>query len=113
MVSVCVSVCQKSELNLPGGWSWFWQRRFLFYKAYVKGISKNKDSFSGTLSQTVDLEKFVDRNKLTILATVGVRPTTLASLSHRASTIVYSKMRERQRVARVHLRQLILVTPSS
>ena len=48
----------------------------------------------------------VDR-QLTILAMVDVRRTTLASVSHQTPTFVYSTMRLRQRVARVHLQQLI------
>jgi len=44
-------------------------------------------------------------NKLAIV----VCRTTLDSLSHHEFTSVYSTMRVRQRVARVHLRQLVLV----
>jgi len=46
-------------------------------------------------------------SQLTILAMVDVRRTTLASVSHQTPTFVYSTMRLRQRVARVHLQQLI------
>ena len=45
-----------------------------------------------------------------VFATVAVRPTTLLSISRRASTAVHSTMCVRQRVARVRLRQLTLVT---
>jgi len=38
-----------------------------------------------------------------------VRPTTVASLSHRASTFVYNNARMTQRIARVRLRQTRLV----
>jgi len=51
--------------------------------------------------------QFVDGTKPTIHATVDFRPTTLASVQHRASTAVYSTTSMRQRVARVHLRHLI------
>ena len=46
------------------------------------------------------------RTKLTVLATVDIRPMTLASLSHWASASHYSTICMRHRVARVHLRQL-------
>jgi len=56
------------------------------------------------------LATVVGQTKLAVFATVDVRPTNPVSLSHSVSTCVYIAMRVRQRVARVHLRQLILVT---
>ena len=56
------------------------------------------------------LANVVCRTKLTILAKVDVRLTSWAILSHLASISVYSRMRVGQRVARVHLRLLILVS---
>jgi len=56
-------------------------------------------------AQCDKLATVFDRSKLKILATFDVRPTTSASFSHSAFT---SDLHE-QRVARVKLRQLILV----
>ena len=47
----------------------------------------------------------IGQTRLTILATVDVRPTTLVDSSHRASASVYSMMRVRQRGARAHVIQ--------
>jgi len=62
------------------------------------GVSKIRVGLllpSGTLSQTLDFDKFH-----------RVRPTTVASLSHWTSTFVYNMVGVTQRVARVRLRQL-------
>ena len=58
-----------------------------FATARVLGLANSTqvDSECGKLATVV-----VGRTKLTVLATVDVRPTTLASLSQRASISVYS-----------------------
>ena len=48
-------------------------------------------------------------SKLTTLATVDVRPTSLAMFGHTERPPLYRTMRKRQLVVRVHMRQLILV----
>jgi len=53
-----------------------------------------------------ELATVVGQTKLAVFATVDVRPTNAASLSHSVSASVYITMCVRQRVAR----QLILVT---
>jgi len=61
-----------------------------------------------------ELNRFlgVFRRSTTIIVSVVnlVRPTTLVSLSHSASTFVYSTIGVMQRVARVRLRHLKLAT---
>jgi len=61
--------------------------------------------------ETLDIEKF--RHGTSTLACVVslVRPTTVASLSHRASTFVYNTVSVTQRVAQVRLRQLRVFAP--
>ena len=52
----------------------------------------------------------VGQTMLTILAMVDIQPVRWpCSLSHSASTSLYCRMRERQRIAQVHLQQLISV----
>jgi len=64
---------------------------------------------SGTLSRTLELEKFHHRTSTVAGVVSLVWPTTITSLSHWASTFVYNKMCMWQRVARVLLQQLTLV----
>jgi len=64
---------------------------------------------SGTLSQTLDLEK-LRHGTSTVASVVNlVRPTTIACLSHWASTFVYNTMAVTQGVARVRRRYTELV----
>jgi len=94
----CLSVCLSQvgvlskRLDLS---SWFYSLylRAAYPTLWCKGIgvpSKIRVLPSGTLSQTLDLEKF--RHGTSAVASVVnvVRPTTVASLSHRASTFVYN-----------------------
>jgi len=67
-------------------------------------------SSTETDAQCDKLSTVVGRTKLTILATIDAQPTSWpCCLSHWATTSVYSTMRVRQRVARVHLQQPVLV----
>ena len=64
---------------------------------------------SGTLSRTLDLEKFRQCTSTVARVVNIVPPTTIASLSHSASTFVYNTMGVTQRVSGVRQQQLRLV----
>jgi len=84
-----------------------WPIRHCFVREF--GITKIRVFASGTSSQTLDLEKF-RHGKSSVASVVNlVPPTTVAILSHGASTVVYNIMGVTQRVSRVRLRQLRLV----
>jgi len=69
---------------------------------------QNNGTSPGTLCQTLYLEQF-RHGTSTVASVVNLfRPTTVASLSHWTSTVVYNTMSVTQRVARVRLRQLRL-----
>jgi len=60
----------------------------------------------GIFLQTLDIEKFLHGTYTVANDANAVRPSSVASLSHSASTFVYNTMGVTQQIARVHLRQL-------
>jgi len=117
---VCLSVCHKPVLCRNG-----WRIELildieailsvyptLFWKV-IRVSPKIRILLSWTLSQTLDFKKFRDRRKCCqlkwTLSVINWRRSSVASLSHWASTFVYNTMGVTQRVARVCLQKQRLV----
>jgi len=112
--SVCLSVTRRHDVETAG------RIELVFGVKAIVGLSYTvlqgnlaKSKITGTylwnFSPTLDLEQF--RHGTSTVASVVnlVRPTTVASLSHWASSVVYNTMGSTQRTVRVCLRQLRLV----
>jgi len=91
--SVCLSHAGILSKRLHGS-TWFRHRGYASYPAlYYMAIRVSPNIGilpSGTLSQTLDLEKFLHGTSTVASAINLVRPTTVVSLSHWTSSFVYN-----------------------